>query len=167
MSALVGSARSIHAPRAILAAVTCLTVAFLVQTAVLPALGLWPAVPVVLSTVCLLSLVLGSRSGAIIGFLAGLLLDLTSSGVLGVGALIGALLGATVGTIRTDRWIWSGALRVWLLTCLAAGGMQLIDALALGTAGSLWIGALWTIGGSLICTVALLPARRRLQAVVR
>lgn len=167
MSTLVGNTRSIHAPRAILTAAACLTLAFLVQTAVLPALGLWPAVPVVFSTVCVLALVLGSRSGAIIGFVAGLLLDLTSSGVLGVGALIGALMGAAAGTLRTDRWVWSGALRVWLLTCLAAGGMQLIDALALGTATSAWVGAAWTISGALVCTLALLPARRRLQAVVR
>lgn len=167
MTTLAGTPRPVHLPRAVIAVAASLLIAFLVQTAVLPALGLPATVPVVWSTVCLLSLVLGSRAGALLGFSAGLLLDLTSSGVLGVGALTGCLLGGAAGMVRTDRWVWSGAGWIWLLVCLAAGGMQVANDLALGITPVIGVAGFWTIGGALVCTLALLPARAWLQAVLR
>jgi len=167
VTTLAGTPRPVHMPRAVLVASVSLLLAFLVQTAVLPAIGLSAAVPVVWSMVCLFSLVLGSRVGAVLGFLAGLLLDLTSSGVLGVGALTGCLVGSAAGAVRTDRWIWSGAGWIWLLVSLAAAGMQVANDLALGITPVLTVAAFWLIGGALVCTLALLPTRAWLQAVLR
>jgi rod shape-determining protein MreD len=167
MSAVVGRLDSVHTPRVVTACVIAVVAAFLLQTAVLPAVGSSAAVPVVFATLCLLGIVFGVRTGAIVGFLAGLLLDLTNAGTLGVGALLGCLLGAAAGSIRVDRWRWSGLASAWVLTSLAAVAFAVVNGFLAGLPlrGSwAWV---WILAGALVSLVVLLPARGWLQAVVR
>jgi len=156
-----------HWPRVAVVALLAVTGAFLVQSAVLPAIGLSAGVPVVFATVVVLAMAWGPRVGAIVGFAAGLLLDLTGSGVLGVGALVGCLLGLVGGRIPVDRWRWSGAGWAAVATAVAAVATLLGNALLQGRIPVLSGWLVWVLAGAAVCTVVLLPARPRLQGVVR
>ena len=157
----------VHLPRAIALCGGSIVVAFLVQTAVLPAVGASAAIPLVFSTVVLLGLALGSRTGAVCGFLAGLLLDLTGVGVLGVGALLGTLLGAAAGRLRVDRWWLSGVPTAALMTILGALAYGGINAALAGLPVSLGRSPWWVVLGSLVSTLALLPLRGVVREAVR
>lgn len=161
----VPARRPVHLPRAIVVCTGSLLVAFLVQTAVLPAVGAPAAIPVVFATVVLLGVALGGRTGAICGFLGGLLLDLTGVGVLGVGALLGTLTGAAAGRIRVDRWWLSGVPTAALLTSLAALSYSAVNAALSGL--PLTVRPLWPVLGGIVCTITLLPVRNRVQEAVR
>jgi rod shape-determining protein MreD len=156
-----------YPPRVAAVAATGVLGAFLLQTAVLPAVGLSAAVPVVLTVVAVLGLALGPGVGAVTGFLAGLLLDLTGVGVLGVTALAGCLLGAGASRLRVDRWRWSGVAGVWAMTVTASVAAQLFNAAVSGVRAAAAPGLVWLIGGALVSAVLLVPARARLRAVVR
>lgn len=167
MTVVAGRLEAAHTPRVVTACALTVLTAFLVQTAVLPAIGLSAAVPVVFASVCLLGMAFGPTTGAVVGFLSGLLLDLTNAGTLGVGALLGCLLGAAAGTIRVDRWRWSGLAAAWLLTSSMALVFALLNGFLAGLSlrGSwAWV---WVTAGALVSLLVLLPARRWLQAVVR
>lgn len=166
MSALP-AAPAAHAPRAIAVCVVGVAVALLVQTSLLPAVGLSAGVPFVYATVALLAVVLGSRAGAMVGFGAGLLLDLSSVGTLGVGALLGCLLGAAAGRVHPDRWWFSGVPTTAALVIAAAGAFTVLDA---------WLGQvplvfgqgwLWLTVGAVASVTVLLPCRTWLAEVVR
>lgn len=167
MSAVADRANAVHTPRVIALCAGSVIVAFVVQTSVLPAIGLSSLIPLVLACVAVLAVPLGSRTGAIVGFCAGLLLDLTGSGVLGVGALIGCLLAASCATITVDRWRWSGLGSVWVYTCLAASAFTGANAVLTGRGPSLTIAWAWIVVGAGICCALLLPLRTRIRAVVR
>ena len=166
MTAL-GARPPAHAPRVVALCAGCLVVAFLGQTAMLPAIGLSAAIPLVFSTVVLLGVALGERTGAVCGFAAGLLLDLTGVGTLGAGALLGTLAGAGAGRIRVDRWWLSGVPTAAAVTIAAALGYAAIDAalagLPLAAGRSVWP----TVLGGIVCTVILLPLRTAVREVVR
>lgn len=167
MSAITGPASTAHTPRVVAVSAIAVLLAFLLQTAGLPALGLSAAVPVVFVVVAVLATALGSRAGSMVGFGAGLLLDLTGAGVIGVGALIGCLLGAAAGRIRVDRWAWSGMLPVWSASVLAAGAFTVANAVVEGLSVT-WSGSwLWMAAGALVCTAGLLPLRPWVREVVR
>ena len=166
MSALPAAA-SAHAPRAVAVCVVGVAVALVVQTALLPAVGLSAAVPFGYATVVLLAVVLGSSAGALTGFAAGLLLDLNSVGTLGVGALLGCLVGAAAGRLHPDRWWFSGVPTASALVIAAAGAFTVVNA---------WLGQiplvfgqgwLWLILGGVASGTLLLPTRTWLRAVVR
>ncbi len=156
-----------HIPRAMGVCVVGLLVAFLVQTALLPAVGLSAAIPFVYATVAVLAVVLGSRAGAVEGFAAGLMLDLSGVGTLGIGALIGCLLAAAAGGVHVDRWWFSGVPTVSVLVVTAACLFTVINA-ALGqiplVAG---VGWLWIAGGGIVSVLLLMPTRFWLRQVVR
>ena len=163
----VSATAHVYGPRAIGLSATAVIAGLIVQTAILPAVGLSAAIPVLYSVVAVLGIALGPRFGALAGFAAGLLLDLSGVGVLGVGALVGCLLGVASAAIHIDRWRWSGALWMWGYTTSAATAFTLINALVTGS-GVMWSGAFWWIVvGALACTVALLPLRTWIRAVVR
>lgn len=166
MSAVVGRTDA-HLPRVLVVGAAGLVVAFAVQTAVLPALGLSAAVPVVFTAVAVLGAALGVRSGAAFGFAAGLLLDLTGVAVLGVGSLVGCLLGAIAGQVRVSRWRWSGLLWIWGSTAAAALIYMMLTAALAELPITLSWSWLWIVLGALVCAVALVPLRPWLQAVVR
>lgn len=167
MTVLSGRPVAFHVPRVVALCTTAVLLAFIIQTAVLPALGLSAAVPLVFTVVAVLGLALGSQVAALTGFAAGLLLDLTGSGVLGVGALVGCLLGVAAGRIPVDRWRWSGFAQVWAGTSLAAVCYSLGNALLEGR-GMVWsTGWLWVLGGAAGCALMLVPQRDRVRAVVR
>ena len=123
-----------HRPRVILLSSAVIVLAFVGQTAVPPAVGLSATIPLVLTSV---------RAGRGAGIAhrssrrfrgGGLLLDLTGSGVLGIGALVGCARGPA-GGIQVDRWRWSGLVRVWLYTLAAVMVMTVPTPFAgLGTA---------------------------------
>lgn len=167
MSAVPGRAEAAHGPLVALVGALALVGAFVLQTAVLPAVGLPVAVPVVFATVAVLAVAWGRRAGALIGFGAGLLLDLTGSGVLGVGALVGCLLGVLAGLVPVGRWRWSGAGRVVLLVILAEAADTLLNALLTGRPITASPAMLFSVIGAAICTGVLLPARDVLRSVVR
>lgn len=167
MSAVPGRASTVHRPRVVLVSSLMILLAFVVQTAVLPAVGLSAAIPVVFTTVVVLAMALGRSAGAWIGFCAGLLLDLTGSGVLGLGALIGCLLGVAAAGIRVDRWRWSGLLPAIAGVAVASAGLAVLNLLALGITPSLSMSWLWLLGGSTLCCVALVPLRPWIGEVVR
>lgn len=167
MSVAIDRPGAAHRPRVILLSSAVIVLAFVGQTAVLPAVGLSATIPLVLTSVCVLGVALGSRTGAVAGFAAGLLLDLTGSGVLGIGALVGCVLGASAGGIQVDRWRWSGLVRVWLYTLAAAmvmtGANAFLQGLGLRASG-MWF---WLAAGSAVCAAVLLPLRDWMRAVVR
>lgn len=157
----------VHAPRVIAVSAMAILVAFLMQTSVLPAVGLSAAVPVVFAVIVLLGVVLGGRTAAVCGFLAGLLLDVTGVGVLGVGALVGTLVGAAAGRIRVDRWWLSGVPAAAALTIAAALAYPGLNAALTGLPLALSWSLIWPVGGGLVCAALLLPLRGWLREVVR
>lgn len=167
MSAVTGRAQPAHLPRVILLCIVAVLTAFIVQTAVLPAVGLSAVVPVVYTVVVVLAMALGRRSGAVIGFSAGLLLDLTGVGVLGLGALLGCLAGLVAGGIRVDRWRWSGLVPAWSTVTVTAAMFTLINGLAAGIVPGLSWSWLWLAGGAAVCAVLLVPLRPWVRAMVR
>lgn len=167
MSAVAGRAEATHAPRVGLVGTLAVIAAFVVQTSVLPAVGLPSAAPVVLATVAVLAVAWGERAGALFGFGAGLLLDVTGIGVLGVGALVGCLLGLLAGLLPVSRWRWSGAGWVMLLVILAQAADALLNALLLGRPLLMSPAVLWSVVGTGVCIAVLLPARDLLRSVVR
>lgn len=156
---------STHLPRVVVVCGLAVIAAFLVQTALLPAIGASAAVPLVFATVVALGVALGSRTGAICGFCAGLLLDLTGVGVLGIGALIGTLAGAAAGRIRVDRWWLSGVPSAAALTLAAGLAYTALDAALAGL--PLTLPSAWLVVGALVCAAALLPVRGWLREAVR
>lgn len=167
MTALADRGTAVHTPRVIVLSTVSVIVAFVVQTSVLPAVGLSAVIPLVFTTVAVLAVVLGARTGAKVGFAAGLLLDLTGSGVLGVGALIGCLLAAVCGRIAVDRWRWSGLISIWVYTCLAATAFTVANAVLTGRGLILTTAWLWIVVGAGVCSLVLLPLRAHIRAVVR
>lgn len=76
-------------------------VAFILQIAVAPQLGVFGVTPnVVFVLMATMALLGGSRQGAIIGFTSGLLFDLVGSGPIGVSALAFCVAGAIAGSLR-------------------------------------------------------------------
>jgi len=167
MSAAASRPAGTHTPRVVAVAVLAVLTAFVVQAAVLPALGASAAVPVVLATVVVVGMAWGARTGAVTGFGAGLLLDVTGSGVLGVAALVGCLVGAAAARIPTDRWRWSGAGWAALLTIAGAWLIAAVNALLHGRVPGLSPGWLWVVAGTAVSLVVLLPLRGWLREVVR
>lgn len=156
-----------HMPRAMGLCVVGLLVAFLVQTSVLPAVGLSAAVPFVYATAAVLAVVLGPRAGAVEGFVAGLLLDVTGSGTLGIGALIGCLLGALAGQVHVDRWWLSGVPTVSLLVVVSALALSMVNAVLGQIPLPLAGGWLWVVFGGIASVAMLMPTRFWLRQVVR
>ncbi|MBK6762890.1 MAG: rod shape-determining protein MreD [Micrococcales bacterium] len=167
MSAAGSRAAGMHTPRVVTVAVVAVLTAFVVQTAVLPALGASAAVPVVLATVVVVGMAWGPGPGAVAGFGAGLLLDVTGSGVLGMAALVGCLAGVAAARIPTDRWWWSGAGLAVLLTIAGAWLIAAVNALLHGRYPGWSLGWLWVAGGAAVCLAILLPLRGWLREVVR
>ncbi len=167
MSVAIDRPGTAHRPRVILLSSAVIVLAFVGQTAVLPAVGLSATIPLVLAAVCVLAVALGSRTGAVAGFAGGLLLDLTGSGILGLGALVGCVLGASAGGIQVDRWRWSGLVHVWLYTLMAAVVMTGANAFLLGLGLRTSVSWVWIVAGSAVCAVVLLPLRDWIRAVVR
>lgn len=156
-----------HLPRAMGLSAVGLLVAFLVQTSVLPAVGISAAVPFVYATVAVLAVVLGPRAGAAEGFAAGLLLDLTGSGTLGVGALIGCLLGALAGRVHVDRWWFSGVPTVSVLVVSSAMISSVVNAVLGQVPLTLTTGWLWLLVGGVLSVLGLMPTRFWLREMVR
>lgn len=156
-----------HAPRVAGVCVVGVMVSFLVQTALLPAVGLSAAIPFTFATVAVLGVAYGSRTAAIAGFAAGLLLDLGGVGTLGVAALIGALLGAAAGRIRPDRWWFSGVPSAAGLVIVAAAGFAVLNAVLGQVPLAYGQGWIWIAGGGFVSVAGLMPTRTWLQAVTR
>lgn len=156
-----------HLPRVLGVCVTGVLVAFLVQTALLPAVGLSAAVPFTFATVAVLAVVLGSRTGAITGFGAGLLIDLGGLSVLGVGALLGCLLGAIAGQVHPDRWWFSRVPTVSGLVMLTAAAFTAANAALQQVPILFGAGWMWLLAGSVVSVMVLMPARQWLRGVVR
>jgi len=167
MSVAGSRSAGMHMPRVVSVAALAVLIAFVVQTAVLPALGVSAVVPLVFATVVVVAMAWGSGPGAVAGFGAGLLLDVTGSGVLGVAALVGCLTGAAATRIPTDRWWWTGAGWAFLLTTGAAWLTAALNGLLHGRAPGVTTGWLWVALGGAVCAVVLLPLRGWLREVVR
>ncbi len=157
----------LHVPRVVIGSVAAVLAAFVVQTAVLPAVGLSAAVPVVFAVVVVLSMAWGPAVGPGVGFGAGLLLDLTGAGILGVGAMVGCLLGLVAARIPVDRWQWSGAGWATVATAAAALVDTGLDALLSGRVPTVSVAWLWVVVGAGVCILVLLPARAWLREAVR
>lgn len=146
--------------RALVAAMVSILIAFLVQTAALPALGAPAWIPVVWTAVAVAGCRLRGDLAYLVGFAAGLLLDTAGSGPLGGSALIGVGMVFLASRITTDRSLVSGVLRIsglvvsasvlqWLIAgltapvlvpsaaslALLAASTLVLTALALGATG--------------------------------
>lgn len=167
MSTTSARTSGLHVPRVVIGSVIAVLAAFVVQTAILPAVGLTAAIPVVFAVVAVLAMAWGPAVGPSVGFGAGLLLDLTGVGTLGVGALVGCLLGLVAARIPVDRWQWSGAGWAILATAGAALVDQGIDAVLAGHFSTASVGWMWVIVGAAVCILVLLPSRAWLRESVR
>jgi rod shape-determining protein MreD len=167
MSGASTRAPGLHVPRVVIGSVVAVSAAFIVQTSILPAVGLSSAIPVVFAVVVVVAMAWGPTVGPGVGFGAGLLLDLTGSGTLGVGALVGCLLGLVAARIPVDRWAWSGAGWAVLATTSAALLDTGVNALLSGRFPVPTAAWLWVIAGAAVCVLLLLPARSWLREAVR
>jgi hypothetical protein len=167
MSTATARTPGLHVPRVVIGSVVAALAAFIVQTSVLPALGLSAVVPVVFATVVVLAMAWGPAVGPSVGFGAGLLLDLTGSGTLGTGALIGCLLGLVAARIPVDHWRWSGVGWAVLATAAAALSDMGINALLTGRIPQVSVGWLWVLAGAGVCVLVLLPLRPWLREAAR
>jgi rod shape-determining protein MreD len=168
MSAVPGRSTALHRPRVVIVAAAGLVAAMLLQTAILPAVGVAATAPVVYTLIAVMGLAWGQRAGTVAGFAGGLLLDLTGSGVLGVQALVGCLLGLAAGRIPVDRWRWSGFGWVVLAVLGAQAVTVGLDMVLAGRGAGLAAAAvLWSVGGAVVCAAVVLPARDFLRSVVR
>ena len=167
MSTTSARTSGLHVLRVVIGSVIAVLAAFVVQTAILPAVGLTAAIPVVFAVVAVLAMAWGPAVGPSVGFGAGLLLDLTGVGTLGVGALVGCLLGLVAARIPVDPWQWSGAGWAILATAGAALVDQGIDAVLAGHFSTASVGWMWVIVGAAVCILVLLPSRAWLRESVR
>jgi len=131
----------VNVRRAVFAGVLLLT-AVLLELTLLSRLGLPGATPdLVLVCVSALALVRGAEAGAVIGFGAGLLLDLAppAVGYLGMSAFLLALVGYLAGMAAgsADRGVWRPVVLVAGLGALAVVVRAVLGGL-LGDDGVVW-----------------------------
>lgn len=167
MTTASARASGLHVPRVVIGSVIAVALAFMVQTAILPAVGLSATIPVVFAVVVVLGVAWGPSVGPSVGFGAGLLLDLTGTGTLGVGAMIGCLLGLVAARIPVDRWRWSGAGWAILATLTASLLYTTVNAVLVGRVPAVSTAWLWPVIGTVVCVLLLLPARAWLREAVR
>lgn len=149
--------------RRIAAAACCVTVAVLLQVAVLSRLP-FPAPSLVLAVVVAVGMASGSPAGAVAGFGAGLALDVLppSSGVVGVTALALVVVGDLAGRVRDPRGL-APAQRFGIVAALAALSwvLQVTLALLLGVPtpapGALLVSLLATTIGTALVGMVVLP----------
>ena len=157
----------LHVPRVVIGSIVAVLAAYIIESSVLPAIGLSAAIPVVFAVVVVLAMAWGPTVGPSVGFGAGLLIDLTGTGTLGVGALVGCVLGVVAARIPVDRWRWSGAGWAILATAAAALLDTGLNAVLAGRVPSVSLNLLWVLGGAALCVLVLLPTRAWLQEAVR
>ena len=167
MSSASARTPGLHVPRVVIGSIVAVLAAFIIESSVLPAVGLSSAIPVVFAVVVVLTMAWGPTVGPSVGFGAGLLIDLTGTGTLGVGALVGCVLGVVAARIPVDRWRWSGAGWAILATAAAALLDTGLNAVLAGRVPAVSVGVLWVVGGAAVCVLILLPARAWLQEAVR
>ena len=84
MSSASARTPGLHVPRVVIGSIVAVLAAFIIESSVLPAVGLSSAIPVVFAVVVVLAMAWGPTVGPSVGFGAGLLIDLTGTGTLGV-----------------------------------------------------------------------------------
>ncbi|MCL4553596.1 MAG: rod shape-determining protein MreD [Actinobacteria bacterium] len=112
-----------------------LVVAFLLQIAIAPQLGIFGIVPnIVFVLMAAIALLRGSRQGAIIGFTCGLIFDFIGSGPIGVSALSFCVAGAMAGALRHNTFAegWKLPVVIVAVSSLVAELLYAVTLLLLG-----------------------------------
>ena len=137
------------------------------ENTVLPKIAVWRAAPnLLVGLITYASLVRGPVTGAVYGFIIGLLVDLSAPGFIGKGALAGATIGYVVGVLRNSFYregLWTQAavlgasVLLWNLVMLGISGSTSVAGVL---TGAFTTGLLEAVYTALVCPLLLLAVRR-------
>lgn len=118
-----------------------LAVALVLQVMIAPHIALFGVTPnLLLLVVITLAFVEGSSAGATAGFIAGLLMDLLSTGPIGAWALVMSVTGYLSGSLRRNLFAegWLAPVTVGVITALVADFAYLIVVTVIGVGPAFW-----------------------------
>lgn len=130
--------------------------ALILQVTIAPHLAVFGVTPnLLLLVVITLAFVEGSSAGATAGFIAGLLMDLLSTGPIGAWALVMSVTGYLSGSLKRNLFAegWMAPVAVGIITALVADFAYLIAVTVMGVGP-----AFWTALGRLVLPRALYNA---------
>ncbi len=131
--------------------------AFVLQVMIAPHISLFGVTPnLLLLVVITLAFVEGSPAGATAGFIAGLLMDLLSSGPIGAWALVMSVTGYLSGSLRQNLFAegWLAPVTVGVVAALVADFAYLVVVTVIGVGPT----AFWQALGRLVLPRALYNA---------
>ncbi|MHB1136304.1 MAG: rod shape-determining protein MreD [Coriobacteriia bacterium] len=115
--------------------------ALVLQVMIAPHIALFGVTPnLLLLVVITLAFVEGSSEGATVGFIAGLLMDLLSTGPIGAWALVMSVVGYLSGSLRRNLFAegWLAPVTVGVITALVADFAYLIVVTVIGVGPAFW-----------------------------
>ena len=115
--------------------------AFILQVMIAPHIAIFGVTPnLLLLVVITLAFVEGSSAGATVGFIAGLLMDLLSTGPIGAWALVLSVTGYLSGSLKRNLFAegWLAPVTVGAITALVADFAYLVVVTAIGVGPAFW-----------------------------
>ncbi|MHB1017482.1 MAG: rod shape-determining protein MreD [Coriobacteriia bacterium] len=115
--------------------------ALVLQVMIAPHVAIFGVTPnLLLLVVITLAFVEGSSAGATVGFIAGLLMDLLSSGPIGGWALVMSVVGYLSGSLRRNLFAegWLAPVTVGVITALVADFAYLLVVTVIGVGPAFW-----------------------------
>ncbi len=115
--------------------------AFALQVMIAPHISLFGVTPnLLLLVVITLAFVEGSSAGATVGFVAGLLMDLLSSGPIGAWALVMSVTGYLSGSLKQNLFAegWLAPVTVGVIAALVADFAYLVVVSVIGVGPAFW-----------------------------
>ncbi|MDY0341337.1 MAG: rod shape-determining protein MreD [Coriobacteriia bacterium] len=115
--------------------------AFILQVMIAPHMAIIGVTPnLLLLVVITLAFVEGSSAGATVGFIAGILMDLLSSGPIGAWALVMSVTGYLSGSLTRNLFAegWLAPVTVGVVTALVADFAYLVVVTVIGVGPAFW-----------------------------
>lgn len=115
--------------------------ALVLQVMIAPHVAIFGVTPnLLLLVVITLAFVEGSSAGATVGFIAGLLMDLLSTGPIGAWALVMTVVGYLSGSLRRNLFAegWLAPVTVGVITALVADFAYLLVVTVIGVGPAFW-----------------------------
>ena len=115
--------------------------ALVLQVMIAPHVAIFGVTPnLLLLVVITLAFVEGSSAGATVGFIAGLLMDLLSTGPIGAWALVMSVVGYLSGSLRRNLFAegWLAPVTVGIITALVADFAYLLVVTVIGVGPAFW-----------------------------
>ncbi len=115
--------------------------AFVLQVMIAPHIAIFGVTPnLLLLVVITLAFVEGSSAGATVGFIAGILMDLLSTGPIGAWALVMSVTGYLSGSLTRNLFAegWLAPVTIGVITALVADFAYLVVVTVIGVGPAFW-----------------------------